>query len=260
MTLQDYAQYYAAANNWFLFPLEPRGKQPITAHGFKDATNDLAQIARWWNTHPDANIGLDCGRSHVAVIDLDGAEGIAEWNSIADTLPPRGAMVQYTGGGGAHLIYRQPALQEIRNTTHRLAPHIDTRGIGGYILLAPSVHPSGNLYVWADGYAELENMETFPSELLPQLRDQPAVTTRTAAPPPRNLARTLQRTYERIANTPQGQRNEVINKAAWYLFGLVRDGKLQEADVTETILQAARRCHYPDRETIAILKSVAAHR
>jgi hypothetical protein len=260
MTLRDYAQYYAAAYNWFLFPLEARGKHPITAHGFKDATNDLAQIARWWTAHPDANIGLDCGRSHVAVIDLDGAEGIVEWNSIADTMSPRGVMVQYTGGGGAHLIYRQPAVQEIRNTTHRLAPHIDTRGTGGYILLAPSVHPSGNLYAWAEGYDEWEKAEVFPSELLPRLYDPPAAKPALSANPPPNLARTLQRAYERIANASQGQRNEVINKAAWYLFGLVREGQLRESDVTDTILQAARRCQYPDRETIAILKSVAAHR
>ena len=46
------------------------GKHPRTKGGFKDATDDEAQIRRWWGRWPEANIALATG-SGLAVIDLD---------------------------------------------------------------------------------------------------------------------------------------------------------------------------------------------
>lgn len=258
MTLREWAIYYVTAYSWYLFPVEVRGKKPATAHGFKDATNDPDAVAALWTR--EYNIGVACGRSNLAVIDLDGAEGLAAWDKLQESIAPRSGMVQYTGGGGAHILYRQPALVEIRNTAKKLAPHIDTRGVGGYILLSPSIHPSGNLYRWSEGQDDFDAMETFPPELLPLLQDKPTPIPSHTPQPPTNPSRILQRSYERIANTPEGKRNGVINNAAWYLYGLVREGHLNEADVTETIMQGARRCGYPERETMAVLRSVAARR
>ena len=40
---------------WFVFPLAPRTKrQPLTPHGFQDATQNLEQVGRWWTATPDA--------------------------------------------------------------------------------------------------------------------------------------------------------------------------------------------------------------
>ena len=64
------------ARGWFVFPLKPGTKNPLTKHGFKDASNDPKQIRDWWAKTPQANIGLDCGRSNVLVIDVDGDEGL----------------------------------------------------------------------------------------------------------------------------------------------------------------------------------------
>lgn len=255
------ALWYAAALEWYVFPIKPHSKEPATAHGFKDATRDPEQIAEWW-AKGDCNIGVDCGRSGLAVIDLDGPEGIAAWDKLQATLAPRMSMIQITGSGGAHLIYRQPALVTVKNTAGKLAKSIDTRGEGGYILLAPSIHPNGNAYAWhPDADTDcFDDMETFPPELLPLLQEKAPTPPSAPTQAPRNPSRTLQRAYERIANTDKGYRNEVINKASWYLFGLVRDGVLNESDVMETVMQGARRCGYPERETLAILKSVNAHR
>jgi hypothetical protein len=49
---------------------------------------------------------------------------------------------------GRHLIFRWPGI-DVRNSASRIAPGIDVRANGGYIVCAPSVHPSGKRYCWS---------------------------------------------------------------------------------------------------------------
>src|SRR5437762_13092223 len=70
---EDAARY--AAKGWPIFPIKPRGKEPLTLDGFKSATTEDAVVTRWWTTWPDANIGFVPGRLHRLVLDLDGPEG-----------------------------------------------------------------------------------------------------------------------------------------------------------------------------------------
>jgi hypothetical protein len=43
----DLALWYAE-HGFPIFPCSPHGKEPLTPHGFKDATTDLQQIREWW--------------------------------------------------------------------------------------------------------------------------------------------------------------------------------------------------------------------
>ena len=45
-----------------VFPIKPRGKAPLTPHGFKNATIDPQQIRSWWTQWPEANIGMPTGK------------------------------------------------------------------------------------------------------------------------------------------------------------------------------------------------------
>ncbi|HPD72852.1 MAG TPA: bifunctional DNA primase/polymerase [Candidatus Krumholzibacteria bacterium] len=136
-----------------VFPCVPGGKAPATAHGFLDATTDAGQIEAWWTARPDANIGMPT--AGLLVVDVDGAdnpwpgddlEGLAE------------CPVSLTPRGGRHYIFRQPADKAWNNTASRLAPKVDTRANGGYIVLPPSV-VGGKPYRWT------ENLETCPRGL-----------------------------------------------------------------------------------------------
>jgi uncharacterized protein (DUF927 family) len=51
---------------------------------------------------------------------------------------------QITGGGGRHIVYRHRGGSVPKNLAHG----IDLKGDGGYIVLAPSIHASGNRYQW----------------------------------------------------------------------------------------------------------------
>lgn len=153
------AEEYAAAG-WYVFPLKPRDKTPMTERGFKNASNKPEIVRQWWAKTPNANIGLDCGRSGFVVIDLDkraDADGLVEWEHFTSQhkLAPRTA-TSLTGGGGRHLLFKTLEGVKIKNSASRLAPGIDVRADGGYIVLPPSIHPSGKPYAWENDDTEVE--------------------------------------------------------------------------------------------------------
>jgi len=141
-----------------VFPCVPGGKVPLTKRGFKDATTDTAQIEAWWQENPDANIGIPT--EGLLVVDIDGADN--PWltdNPDRMTDLARGPL-SLTPSGGRHHLFRQPPGKLWKNTTGKLAPKVDTRANGGYIVVPPSV-VDGKSYYWAEGY-ELDDL---PEEL-----------------------------------------------------------------------------------------------
>ena len=141
--LADAALRYAELG-YPVFPCAAGGKVPLTPRGFKDATTDAAQIRAWWEKDPDANIGMPT--AGLLAIDVDGADN--PWPAdpaMAQDLA-RGP-VSLTPRGGRHHIFRQPAGKAWRNTTGKIAPKVDTRADGGYIVVPPSV-VDGKAYRW----------------------------------------------------------------------------------------------------------------
>ena len=158
-----------ARNGWFVFPIKPRDKTPMTPNGFKNASNNPETVRAWWAKTPDANIGLDCGRSGLVVVDLDkrGEEdGVSEWQALAAGYGDTPTATSLTGGGGKHLLFKKPEGVTIRNSAGRLAKHIDVRGDGGYIVLPPSIHPTGPDYRWQDERTALAPLPEFVMHLL----------------------------------------------------------------------------------------------
>ncbi|HEU5384080.1 MAG TPA: bifunctional DNA primase/polymerase [Ktedonobacteraceae bacterium] len=135
-----------------IFPVEPRGKRPLTTHGCYDATTRKEIIREWWMRWPQANIGLPCNEWWA--LDIDPRHGgIASLKALqeelgADFLSTR---VQLTGGGGAHLLYwaRRDLEGTLPNATKFAGlAGLDLRVQGGYIVVAPSVHANGGVYQW----------------------------------------------------------------------------------------------------------------
>lgn len=138
---------------WHVFPLQPGSKKPLGA--WKDeATTDADQIKLAWLRTARAGIGVACGPSGLVVVDLDpGKGGVTAWKQLCQEndvlLAP--SVMQLTGGGGAHLFYSSPPDVVIHNSVSRLGPGIDVRGEGGYVVVPPSMHPSGGQYRWKNG-------------------------------------------------------------------------------------------------------------
>jgi putative DNA primase/helicase len=131
---------------------EQIGKHPRTINGFKDATTDLGQIRAWWRQWPKANIGIATGEiSGFFVLDIDPRHGgditLEELQSAHGKLPA--TVEASTGGGGRHILLTHPG-HEVKNdgAGKILGTGVDIRGDGGYIIVAPSLHASGQRYEW----------------------------------------------------------------------------------------------------------------
>lgn len=133
-----------------IFPLQQRGKQPLKgSRGLLDASRREADIRRWWNRWPNANIGLPTGSvNSLLVLDVDGAEGQASLANILRSSRMPDTVRVKTGGGGWHYYLRYTG-KDLRNSAAKLGKGLDIRGEGGYVVAPPSIHESGRPYAWA---------------------------------------------------------------------------------------------------------------
>lgn len=139
---------YARDFGWPVHPLKPGSKEPDTPHGFKDASTDLTRIERYWRKHPTANIGVPTGLpATFDVIDVDAPKrdgqvaGAIAYAELGRTgrLPDTHGMV-VTANAGLHL-YIEPTGEPCH--VNWMAS-VDYRGIGGYVVVPPSVAASGH--------------------------------------------------------------------------------------------------------------------
>jgi hypothetical protein len=150
------------------------GKHPRTPNGFKDATTDAKAISDWWERWPDSNIGVPTGQaSGWAVVDIDprngGDESLSEIQGEYGALPE--TVEAITGGGGQHIVFAYPG-------THLpcragLRPGIDLKADGGYIVVEPSNHASGNAYTWElSHHVEEVPLQPMPAWLISIAREE----------------------------------------------------------------------------------------
>lgn len=221
-----------------VFPLRPRGKAPLTPHGHLDATTDEAVIRDWWERWPQANVGLAVPRGLV-VVDIDDLKALPRLRAEGRELP---ATVKSTTGRGLHLFYRVEA--ELRNAV-QLFPGVDLRGVGGYVVAPPSIHPTGAQYRWEVPPSPASFAEA------PGWIGEAALERRGGhARPPEEWRRI---TTERVS---QGQRNDTLASLAGHLLRCGVD-----PFVTLQLLLAwnATRClpPLPDVEVTRTVDSVA---
>lgn len=106
---------------WVVFPV--RDKKPMIRWK-EGATNT-------WEAWPeDADVGLPTGaRNGIVVIDDDREKvGLPAWEPPCDTYSVR------TRSGGRHWYFRHPG-RPVSNSAGRVAPHVDVRGDGGYVVV-----------------------------------------------------------------------------------------------------------------------------
>lgn len=165
-TLEAASRY--VASGYRVLPIKPGEKRPPMKEWTKAATTDLDTVVNWWarnGVYEDHGIGLALGwqdtpygQRCVFAIDLDEHDpeqsGAKAWaHLLAEYGDPGDTVCAATGGGGMHFLFA--AETHVRNG--KIAPGVDVRGDGGQIVVAPTLHPSGQPYTWIEGHAPWEH-------------------------------------------------------------------------------------------------------
>ena len=160
--LRDAALYYAELG-YPVFPCRAGDKRPATVNGFYAATTDVAQIDAWWATNPNYNIAIP---THgLLVLDVDDDVWLTADRAalLMDTECPQAT----TPRGGRHYWFRQS--EPLRCTEGRIAPKVDTRANGGYVVVSPSETATG-VYSFAVPLRPIEELPEPPEWLAEELR------------------------------------------------------------------------------------------
>jgi hypothetical protein len=239
-------------------------------------------VRDWWARAP-YNIGVACGPSGLVVIDLDlprddaGDDDLADGAlfplSGADRLSrlaranreryPGGTYIVDTPSGGCHLYFSVVSGADdgtrARNSAGVLAPHIDVRADGGYVVGAGS-RIGGQPYT-------ARSAERRPAPLPPWLGRLVAEAPGTPPVPAPRLPvgdRAQGRAYamaalraetERVAAARPGTRNDTLNRAAFSLGQLVAAGLLPPVPVITGLISAAMHAGLPEEEAARTVRS-----
>ena len=203
-----------------VFPCIPRGKNPLTDHGYLDATTDADQVEEWWRRHPRANIGGVPGGAGLLVLDVDGPEGERAAQGLGVLAEPT---LTVQTARGLHLYYLHPG-GHVGN--RRLAAGLDVRADGGYVLLPPSLHPSGARYTWLRRCDPLPLPPAVGEALRPPMRatawgDATPLIEAGTARRRAYVAAAIEAECLDLARTSEGNRNNRLNEAAFSLARFV---------------------------------------
>ncbi|MGV8955294.1 MAG: AAA family ATPase [Cypionkella sp.] len=244
--------------------VERAEKSPFTPNGLKGASRSERIIGIWFgDRYPNAVIGVPTGEPLGAwVLDLDrhlnesgiliadGHGWMAEMEALHGPLPPTARA--NTAGNGTHIFFKH--VEGLRNRAD-IAPGVDSRADGGYIVAPGSVMADGRRYEWidADGvpcqHSGLPEFADAPEWLLELLRPKPVPIIEPGSYTHREgdstvyVERAVRMEMESLASCRAG-RNQAINVSAFALGTLVGAGLLTRADAESQIMAAANANGY----------------
>ncbi|MFE9447377.1 bifunctional DNA primase/polymerase [Streptomyces sp. NPDC006739] len=257
----------AAARGWHVFPLRPGAKRPALhgeaactgagecTHGHRKweqrATTDPDRIRAAWSRAP-FNVGIATGPSGLVVVDLDmpkekgssdAPSGAATFEALCEraghTVPDTHRT--RTASGGQHLYLAAPSGARLANTAGTLAPLVDTRAWGGYVVAAGSITAAGPYETVND--SPVAALPVWLLRLLEPAPVQPAAPLRLpAVSGSRAAVAALEAECAAVTAAPESMRNITLNRCAFKVGRFVAWGDVPR-HVVEEAFQAAGEAH-----------------
>lgn len=231
-TILDWSRWYVK-KGFSVIPIKRKNKKPPAIPSWKEYQDRLPtdkELIEWFDNGKKYNIAIVTGKGKVAVdLDSDKAVNFAKENNFP--ISPLSKT-----GKGYHIIYHYK--DEVRNFQKRDdLPDIDLRGDGGYILVEPSIHPSGHQYQWIEG----KGLDDLPLADLPEI---------ILAKSPEHKT-PLKDFYQGV---PEGQRNDALARltGSWVNDKLTFEECLQNAH----IWNSKNASPLPDREIERTVRSI----
>jgi len=182
---------YRQRFNWAVIPQRPGTKKPcVRWKAYKDELRQptVEQIYEWYDRWPDAGvIGLLGPVSGLFAIDVDGEEAHSVLVQRLGGVPKapsswRRKKFRY------HLLFRHPKGIATNAKFTPWHPQLEFRGHGGYVVLPPSQHESGQSYRWKRNRSPRElRLPGLPKSILKVLKEKADRRRKTHPPRPCSL-------------------------------------------------------------------------
>ncbi|MFF5357921.1 bifunctional DNA primase/polymerase [Streptomyces scabiei] len=223
-------------------------------HGVHDASTDPRRVRELFSAAPWATgYGIACGLHphHLIGVDLDTKSGTDSSAALRElalrhlfTIPE--TVVVLTPSGGRHIWLTGPPDVVVPNSASRLAPGIDIRGAGGY-LVGPGSRTDHGVYGTAPGTSHLAPAPCPPALL------------RLLSPPPRTNPAGPAGAHGHghglvhfVLTAQEGQRN---TRLFWAACRAYENGL--GPDLTNALVEAAVRTGLTEREARSTVASAA---
>jgi hypothetical protein len=238
-----------ASRGWAVFPVS-QDKTPRTPNGHKAASTNPDRLCAMHLEFGFVLVGIATGEvSNLAVLDIDRQHnGFEWWQANRHRLPV--TRTHETRSGGLHLWFHHRA--GLRCSAGRIAPGIDVRAEGGFIIYWPAaglpVISDAPLAPWPEWLTPAEKPAPAPS--------RPPFGPRAAA----HIAAQLAGLIRTVAKAPQGQRNAVLFWAASRVAEIVAQGQLSQPHAEAVLIEAAARAGLDQIETSRTVASAFSRR
>ena len=130
---------------WIVIPVGVDKRPLIEWKRFQLEKPSNEDVFEWFGVKflDKANLGVVTGKtSGIVVVDIDPRHGGSNEKFVN-----LGTLAARTGGGGWHYYFKY---EEGLQNQAGIQPGIDIRAEGGYVVVPPSLHQSGNRYEWID--------------------------------------------------------------------------------------------------------------
>jgi len=210
------------------------------------------QVSEWWTRWPNAGIALVTGKlSGVIAIDIESIEGQDAYSSLFGEL--HNTITQKTGKpNGIHLLFSHPKDRTYSNKVDVLnneKAKIDVRADGGYIVIAPSIHPSGKRYEWMIDPLEMGLNDLMP--LPPEVRGELLLDGRRQKDDD-DVYMGNDWVNDLLHGVDKGKRNDACAKLAGYYLR-VNNGN---TEIVEKIMEAWNSSNRPPLEWKEVQKTI----
>ena len=221
-------------------------------------------INNWFSKNGKINIGLITGRaSRVVVIDIDGKKGLEYFQKYIYPLNPNINLWQFTSSSEkVHVFYKAPEDFDVPNSVNKEF-EIDVRGEHGYIVFAPSIHPSTMkpyaMYCKHETFTGFDSLAEFTREIFEAISAlkkshiaQISTSQESIVPSTNPQKNIVQSTYAPIR---EGTRNDAIMRYCGSLYGK----NLSQEEVLILARNKNAKCCMPalsDKEVESIVYSM----
>lgn len=168
-------------NGYSVIPITKRGKRPLVKWtNYVESPPTIRQVVQWFKN--DINMAVLCGgANNLTVIDFDTQLGYYTALARIDTELREKILgtLKVKTARGIHVFVRV-STRSRKNVKRK----IDIKGIGGYVLVPPSIHPSGVSYTRLNGarISDIITISTNDLQSFADLDDEEAVVAQGTSP------------------------------------------------------------------------------